>query len=199
VSIVGSGGLIGYFGRVSSVSLDRTFVTVPGELYDYISKYPGVRVMVSSYRVHGVYCFVTDKGRAVKDGIPSLVFPWPESVKRLQQRRYLRLKERLTVDYRIESEPAGLPTKTILPDEGRLWTQDISAGGVCLYAPASVAEGVVLALNIGFQGTTPIAVTATVVNVRPSGDGFALGLRFEKIDPRDRGYIEHYVRLNTLE
>ncbi|MBI2496286.1 MAG: PilZ domain-containing protein [Candidatus Omnitrophica bacterium] len=113
-----------------------------------------------------------------------------------ERRGEARVRQRLTVLFR------ALDGQRI----GRALTKDIGADGVCLITEGVLEPGTQMELEVRFPDREqPITLAAEVVWSKlldqpaksyetPTAE---TGLKFVRIDPRDRSFIVQYVMLNT--
>jgi len=102
--------------------------------------------------------------------------------------------------YAVELEAQLLPVDGSLPIDGR--THDISRGGFCMLAPAVVAPAVVgticeVRLSLVFSETEfsePLILPGTIMWCTKLREGTQIGVKFESLDQKSRGFLELFIR-----
>lgn len=106
----------------------------------------------------------------------------------IERRKFVRLKDSLKIGYRsINDDVVGRDS----------FSTDIGGGGISIPVANRVKPGTRLELEISLpKQDKPVAVTGEVVwlNTRDDVDfPFVIGVRFNNIDPFDRGKILKYI------
>ena len=111
-------------------------------------------------------------------------------------RQHLRINESIGIAYKVVSPPDG---------RGGSNSMDISEGGISFPIDQRLLPGIIIRLEVALSGAVrPIEVTGEVMWVRErdsSSDNseddqeypYLIGLKFIKIDLRDRDRIYYYI------
>lgn len=127
--------------------------------------------------------------------ILSLSLPVPGSIRRHQQRDFVRLDSNLSLRYALMPERTSEEGKEEEPPvfhAGR--TQDISGSGAQIVTPEAYPIGTRLQLVLEMPGGA-VHIEAVVVRLahRPTPREVWLGVRFTRVEERDRERIVRYI------
>ena len=179
----------------------------------YLSLRPGTKLRISFPKKDAIYQFNT----VVKDSrtgrIPIIVVDKPKELLRFQRREFVRLDDVIPVIYKV-TVPEDMNIKYKLIDKNKLeevdfteeekflngFTKNISGNGMLIIVKKDVAKvGNILEISFQLPGRTKnFNVIGEIVRIADevrteSPDEVGVGIRFIKIDERDRTEIIRYI------
>jgi c-di-GMP-binding flagellar brake protein YcgR len=171
---------------------DMLFVTPPYVDGRMISLIPGENVEVVAIASQAVFRFVCSVEAICQTPLDYLVLSQPAAIRRLRERKSIRVRARLPVRYRLDETGEGY--------DGIALALGISTVGLSLSAPwalGEVGKRLVITFNLrsGDLDTT-ISTSAIIRNVQAeaSKDGAAtLGLELDQLTPAQQMAMKVYV------
>lgn len=183
-----------YLTRIEDLTEDYIKIAMPiaqGQLVP-ISAGTKVDVLVLDYsRAYGFSSTVIQRQTFP---LPMIKIQFPEKVKKVQRRNFVRVQATLSVQYYFneyhKKEEEELPVYC-----GR--TLDLSGGGICLFTEHLVKYGQKIYLTIQLPNSIEVKTIGKVVRTEQLGSGFEkkykLGIQFIEINERDRDKIISYI------
>ncbi len=186
-----------YVSSLQDLNEDGLYIAMPYLHGGALLLNPGEEIQVRFVRESGVYVFASRVLARKHETVPLYLIACPAEVKRIQQRRFVRLPILLDVLY------APIPEK---PDEQPAWakgrTADLSGGGMRLrvMAPLPVGTRLLLKFYLPWE-KKPVEMTlqgrvvrAEVTEGRESGEKlYSLGIEFVDIRRRDQDEIIRFI------
>lgn len=120
--------------------------------------------------------------------IPVLELSRPSEIKKIQRRRYVRLRVNFDVDFRL--------VNSIEPGYDKGMTVDISGGGLQFTTKKELSVDDIIELRVSLPGRYPLETLARVVRVEksnPKTTNYSIGAEFENLRESQRDLVIAFV------
>jgi c-di-GMP-binding flagellar brake protein YcgR len=202
--------------RVEDMTKNSIMLAAPfdPERVFYIHIRTGTRVRISFPKKDAIYQFNSSVADSRSDRIPIIIVNKPKEIFRFQRREFVRLDDIIPVSYKV-TVPEKMDVKYKLIDKKELpgfkpgqiddsflngFTKNISGNGMLIVVKKDIAKlGNLLEISFRLPGRTKIfdvigEIVRIAVEIKVEGnDEIGVGVRFVKIDERDRTEIIRYI------
>lgn len=146
------------------------------------------------------YEFETALAKQTFDPVFLYYFHWPQAVKRIQERRFVRAKAALEIYYSPLVEPSGeeLPPEIVLPAR-KGYTVDLSGGGaqLVLKEKPEIGSFLLISLPLPDGKGVPLLLKGRVKRVAPKmikgRECYEVGVAFEGLTDREEDRLVSFV------